>query len=240
MSKFTAPLVLALSVLSGNASADFLGLYVGGGVWDHAPSGDFATTVAGDLAIDMESDLSYAGEKDSYVYAAFEHFVPFVPNVRIERATMGHEGTTTGTFVFNGVPGLTGNSSIDMDTTDTIIYWRLLDNWVNFDFGFNARKLNADFTVGSESVSVSSTVPMLYLAAQFDLPFSGFSVGMDINNISYSDVSYQDVRIRALYEMGVFGVEAGLKTTSLELKGLDAVNADLEFKGVMVGAFLHF
>ena len=239
MNKFTAPLVLALSVLSSNANADFLGLYVGGGVWQHDPVGTFGTTNVIDVSIDMETDLNYSGESDAYVYAAFEHFVPFVPNVRIESASMGHTGAATN-LTFNGVSALTGDSSINIDTADAIIYWRLLDNWVNFDFGFNARKLDADFTVGSESISVSSTVPMLYLAAQFDLPFSGFSVGMDINNISYSDVSYQDVRLRALYEMGVIGIELGLKTTTLELKGLDAVNADLEFKGAMVGAFLHF
>ncbi|MDH5389372.1 MAG: TIGR04219 family outer membrane beta-barrel protein [Gammaproteobacteria bacterium] len=239
MTKFTAPLVLALSVLSSNANADFLGLYVGGGIWQHDPVGTFGTV--GDSAIDMETNLQYSGESDAYVYAAFEHFVPFVPNVRIESASMGHTGASSASVIFNGQTVNTGAvSEINIDNTDAIIYWRLLDNWVNFDFGFNARKLEGDFTVGNQSVSVSSTVPMLYLAAQFDLPFSGFSVGMDINNISYSDVSYQDVRIRALYEMGVFGVEAGLKTTSLELKGLDAVNADLEFKGVMVGAFLHF
>lgn len=240
MRKFTMSLILALSALSSNANADFLGLYVGGGVWDHDPVGYFGTTGATDDAIDMETNLNYSGEKDSYVYAAFEHFVPFVPNVRIERASMNHTGASAATFNFNGVAVPAGNSSIALDTTDTIIYWRLLDNWVNFDFGFNARKLTGDFTLGAETVSVSETVPMLYLAAQFDLPFSGFSVGMDINNISYSDVSYQDVRIRALYEMGVFGVELGMKTTTLELKGLDSVDADLEFSGMMVGAFLHF
>ena len=238
MRKFTVSLILAFSALSSNANADALGLYVGGGVWDHDPAGTFGTV--GDDVINMETNLKYAGEKDSYVYAAFEHFVPFVPNVRIERASMGHTGTSAATFNFNGVLVPAGNSSINLDTTDAILYWRLLDNWVNLDFGFNARKLDADFTLGSETVSVSETIPMLYVAAQFDLPLTGFSIGADINTISYSDASYQDIRLRAIYEMGVIGFELGMKTTTLELKGLDSVNADLEFKGMMVGAFLHF
>jgi len=240
MRKFTVSLILTLSALSTNASADALGLYVGGGVWDHDPVGSFGTTGATDSTINMESDLKYSGEKDSYAYAAFEHFVPFVPNVRIERATMGHTGTAAATFNFNGNPLATGVSSLNMDTTDAIIYWRLLDNWVNFDFGFNARKLDADFSIGSTTAAVSATIPMLYVAAQFDLPLTGLSIGADINHISYSDASYQDIRIRALYEFGVVGIEVGMKTTNLELKGLDKVNADLEFKGMMVGAFLHF
>ena len=81
---------------------------------------------------------------------------------------------------------------------------------------------------------------MLYLAAQFDLPFSGFSVGADINTISLSDVTYQDVRLRAIYEMGIIGFEAGYKTTTLKLDNVSSIDADLEFKGVMIGAFLHF
>jgi len=236
MRKLFLPLVLVLSALSTNANADFLGLYVGGGSWDHDASGTFGTL--GDPAIDVESDLNYSSEKDTYVYAAFEHFVPLVPNIRIEAASMGHSGVATG-LTFNGV-GVTGNSEISLDTTDTIAYYRLLDNWVNFDLGLNIRKLDADFIVATESVSVSETIPMLYVAAQFDLPFTGFSVGGDINKISYSGSSYQDVRIRALYEMGVIGFEVGLRSTTMELDDVDGVNADFEFEGMMIGAFLHF
>ena len=239
MKKFTLPLIVALSSFSAQVSADALGLYIGGGVWNHDPSGSFETTAVTDFGIDMESDLSFSGEKDSYVYLAFEHFVPVVPNIRLERATMGHTGVASG-LDFNGQTGLSGPSSINIDNTDAILYWRLLDNWVNFDLGLTARKLDADFTVGSETVAVSATIPMLYVAAQFDLPLTGLSIGADINTISYSDASYQDVRIRALYEIGVIGFELGMKKTTLELKGLDSVNADLEFKGMMVGAFLHF
>lgn len=237
MRKFIVPLILALSVLSGNANADALGLYVGGGVWNHDPSGTFGTV--GDTTINMESDLKYSGESDSYFYAAFEHFVPFVPNVRIEGASMGHTGTAV-SLTFNGVPFLSGDSLLSLDTTDAILYWRLLDNWVNFDLGLNIRKLEGDFKIGAQTVAVSATVPMLYVAAQFDLPLTGLSVGGDINVISYSDGSYQDVRLRVLYEIGVIGFEAGLKTTTIELKGLDSINTDLEFKGAMFGAFLHF
>ena len=79
MRKLTVPFVLALSVFSSNASADALGIYIGGGVWDHDPMGTFGTV--GDDVIDMESNLKYTGEKDSYIYAAFEHPVPVVPNI---------------------------------------------------------------------------------------------------------------------------------------------------------------
>jgi len=236
MKKFKLPLFFVLSMATGAANADALGLYVGGGSWSHEPTGTFGTI--GDDIMDVESDLNYSEESDTYFYAAFEHFVPLIPNIRVERATLGHTGTAA-SFDFNGVP-VSGDSSINLDTTDAIIYWRLLDNWVNFDFGLNVRKLDGDFTIDTEVVSVSETIPMIYLAAQFDLPFSGFSVGADINTLSVSDVTYQDVRLRAIYEIGVIGFEAGYKSTTVELDNVSNLNADLEFKGLMLGAFLHF
>jgi len=236
MKKFKLPLLFVLTIATGSVNADALGLYIGAGSWSHEPTGTFGTI--GDDIIDVESDLNYKEESDTYFYAAFEHFVPLIPNIRVEAATLGHTGTATN-LDFNGIP-VSGDSSINLDTTDAIIYWRLLDNWVNFDFGLNLRKLDGDFTIDSEVVSVSETIPMLYLAAQFDLPFSGFSIGGDINTLSISDVTYQDVRIRAIYEIGVIGFEAGYKSTTVELDNISNLNADLEFKGLMLGAFLHF
>jgi len=236
MRKFPVLMALALVLSVNNANADFLGLYVGGGSWDHDASGTFGTT--GDDIIDVESDLNFTGEQDTYIWAAFEHFVPLVPNIRIEASSLGHSGTASGVN-FNGV-NLSGNAEISLDNTDTIFYYRLLDNWVNFDFGLNIRKLDGDFIIDTQSLSVSETIPMLYLAAQFDLPFSGFSVGGDINMISYSGSSYQDIRLRAIYEIGLVAFEAGYRTTITELDDVDNVTADLDFQGLMIGAFLHF
>jgi len=236
MRKITMPIVLALSIFSGAANADALGLFVGGGIWNNDPSGTFGTV--GDDVIDVESDLNFGGQQDTYMWAAFEHFVPLIPNIRVEAASMGSDGTASG-LNFNGV-SLSGPASVSLDTTDAILYYRLLDNWVNFDFGLNLRKLNGDFVIASEKVSISESIPMLYVAAQFDLPFSGFSVGGDINMVSYSGNEYRDLRLRALYEIGVVGFEAGLRTTTIVLDDVGGVSADLQFSGVMLGAFLHF
>ncbi|VAW56619.1 hypothetical protein MNBD_GAMMA07-1136 [hydrothermal vent metagenome] len=238
MIKFTAPLVLSLSVLSGAANADALGLFVGGGLWDYDSSGTFGSDGGANSTIDVESDLNFTGDSEAYVWAAFEHFVPLVPNIRIEASSVSDAGNGAG-FTFKGVT-VAGDAAISLDTVDTILYYRLLDNWVNFDFGLNIRKLTGDFTLATEVVSISETVPMLYVAAQFDLPFSGLSFGGDINTISFSGSKYQDVRVRVLYEIGVIGFELGYKTTTIKLDDVGNINSNLEFKGVMLGAFLHF
>ncbi|VAW68449.1 hypothetical protein MNBD_GAMMA09-1243 [hydrothermal vent metagenome] len=238
MRKLTTPFVLVLSILSGAANADALGLFVGGGVWDYDSSGTFGSTGAGDSVIDVESDLGFSGSQDGYVWAAFEHFIPLIPNIRIEAASIADKGVANG-LVFNGTP-VSGTASVSLDNVDAILYYRLLDNWVNFDFGLNIRNLSGDFKMATETVSISETIPMLYLSAQFDMPFTGLSLGGDINIVNYSGSKYQDVRLRALYEFGVIGLEAGYKTTTVELDDISNINSKLEFKGLIVGAFLHF
>ncbi len=239
MNKLLILIFAAITVVSNSARADFLGLYAGAGVWSHSPSGGFETTNVLDTTISMDGTLGMKKESEGYAYIAFEHPVPLLPNVRLEKTSLTHEGVSSG-VTFNGVTGLTGNAVASLDSTDIILYWRLLDNWVNLDLGLTARTFDGEFTIGSETIDVSETIPMLYAAAQFDLPFTGLSVGGDINIISAGGNSLTDTRIRVLYEFGVIGVEAGLRTTTIELNDVDNVTTNIDFDGVYAGAFLHF
>lgn len=239
MYKKLVPSAFLLSLLAAPVQADTLGFYIGAGLWSHDPSGDFGTTQGGSSNIDLSSDLNMGSESEGYIWAAFEHFVPLVPNIRLEKTKLTHESSTAASFNFNGAT-VSGDAKISLDSTDAILYYSPLDNWVNLDFGLVLRKLDGEFAFGSESVSVSETIPMAYLGVQFDLPLTGLSVGGDIKTISYSGNSYSDTRIRALYEMGVIGFEAGYRTTSIKLDDLDNINANVDFSGLMFGAYVHF
>ena len=221
------------------ASADTLGFYVGGGSWNHDPSGTFSSTQSGSSTIDIKSDLGVSKKSESYVWMAFEHPVPFLPNIRLEKSSLSNTGNTSNIYNFNGNT-TSGNFETTLDSTDAILYYRLLDNWVNLDLGLDVRKIDGRFAIGSESSSVSATVPMLYASAAFDLPLTGLSVGADYKVVSYSGSTYNDMRIRAAYEFGVVGIEAGVRSTKIKISDVDNINTDLTFKGVMVGAFLHF
>jgi len=238
MHKFVSALGLGFILFSSAASADFLGIYAGGGSWKHDPSGDFSSNTG--TPIDVSGDLNYGSKSESYAWIAFDHPLPLIPNIRLEKTSLSQSGDLAVTAGRNFNGAASGASSITLDSTDAILYYRLLDNWVNLDFGLNLRKIDGDFTVGSEVVNFSESIPMVYLAAQFDLPFSGFSVGADMNVISYSGSTYNDIRLRALYEMGVIGFEVGTRTTTLTLDNVDGIDADLEFSGLMLGMFLHF
>lgn len=234
----TSSLLLA-TLYSSAASADFLGIYVGGGSWNHDPSGDFSSIQTGSDTIDVASNLGLSDESETYVWAAFEHPVPVLPNIRLEKTSLSHSGTASIPVDFNNAT-VSGPSMVTLDSTDAILYYRLLDNWVNFDLGLNMRKVDGEFAIGTESVSVSETVPMLYVAAQFDMPLTGLSLGADYNMVSYDGNKYDDLRLRALYEMGVVGFELGVRTTTIELEDVDNINAKVDFDGVMAGVFLHF
>jgi len=238
MHKFVSALGLGLVLFSSAVSADFLGIYAGGGSWNHDPSGDFSSNTG--LPIDVGGDLNYASKSEGYAWIAFDHPLPLIPNIRLEKTSLSQSGNLTVGAGRNFNGALSGASSITLDSTDAILYYRLLDNWVNLDLGLNLRKIDGDFTVGTEVVSFSESIPMLYVAAQFDLPFSGFSVGADVNVISYSGSTYNDIRLRALYEIGVVGFEVGTRTTTITLDDVDGINADLKFSGLMLGMFLHF
>lgn len=222
------------------ASADTLGLYLGGGSWNHDPSGTFSSNQTGSDNIDMSSSLKLSEKSEAYLWLAFDHPIPLVPNIRLERTALSHTSTTSSTFNFKGNPVATGAVEVTMDSVDTILYYRLLDNWVNLDLGLDLRKLDGRFAIGNDSIEVSETIPMLYLAAQFDMPLTGLSLGVDYKVVGYSGSSYNDIRLRAAYEYGVVGFEAGLRSIKLTLDDVDGANSDIEFSGLMVGAFLHF
>lgn len=230
---------MTLLGISNVASADFLGLYVGAGSWSHDPSGSFESTQGGSTAdIDMKNTVGLDKESETYLWLALDHPVPVLPNIRLESTPLRHEGTS-GTLTFLG-GSTSGTTTVDLTSTDIIPYYRLLDNWVNLDLGLVVRQLDGEFTIGSQSQALSLTVPMIYLAAQFDLPLTGLSVGADIKSLSLGDNSYSDVRLRALYEMGVVGFELGTRTTNITLEAESNINADIDFKGMMFGMYLHF
>jgi outer membrane protein len=236
--------LLAMTMLgmTGTASADFLGLYVGAGSWSHDPSGSFESTVGSSTQdIDMQNNVGLSKESEAYLWLAFDHPIPVLPNIRLERTPLLHQGTTSISGNFNGQSfNVSEPATVDLTSTDVIPYYRLLDNWVNLDVGLVIRKLDGEFTIGTSTQEFSETVPMVYLAAQFDLPLSGLSVGADLKSLSFGDDSYSDVRLRALYEMGVVGFELGTRTTNITLKDASNINADIDFKGMMFGMYLHF
>lgn len=239
-----------LLLFTASGHADVVGFSIGASYWAPELSGDFNSD--GDGSIDLSDDLDIDDPSPSSVVLQLEHPIPLLPNIRYENIDLDSDGrsTLTGNISFEGetyVAGETLRSTFDLSHDDIILYYEVLDNWVNLDIGIDLKRFDGEVSlVGStntttSSIDVDETIPLLYLSARFDLPFSGFYVGADISSVSIGDSSAEDITLKLGYLSGVgLGVEGGMRTFSLELDDADDLDSDIEYDGVYLQAFFRF
>lgn len=243
MKKLTLATTLAL--LSPLAAADsILGVYAGAGQWQADYSGD-----AGDPSINV-NELGLSEEDNNFYYIALEHPVPIIPNIKLQKMDISSEQTAVinQTFTIDGTTFTAGTevaTDFDLSHMDIVLYYELLDNWVNLDVGLNIRKFDGHVIAvsefESESVDLDEAIPMVYAKAQFDLPLTGFSMGLEGNVISYDDNRLTDYSAKLHYMFDSvldLGLEIGYREMSLEVD--DDVEADIQLKGPYAALLFHF
>lgn len=240
------PLVLAFSLLAPLAHADrVLGLYAGVGSWLSDYDGK-----AGEPAITLK-ELGVQEHYNNYFYVAIEHPIPFIPNVRLTQTNIksSQTGTITKSFTI-GDTTYAANQSVksdfDLSHRDATLYYQLLDNWINFDLGVTARKfdgyVHTESGSSTEKLTIDLTAPMLYAKAQFDLPFTGLSAGVEGNYTSYQDNSLSDytAKLTYLFDSVVdLGVEVGYRKMAIKISDND-LEADMTLKGPYAALIAHF
>jgi outer membrane protein len=245
MKKLTIAATLAL--ISPFAAADTIfGIYAGAGQWQADYSGN-----AGDPSIDVEA-LGLKDSDNNYYYLALEHPVPLIPNIKLQKVDISSSQTAVinQTFDIDGTTFVIGSeviSDFDLSHVDATLYYELLDNWVNLDVGLTIRKFDGYVTANtadgqvSESVDLDEAIPMLYAKAQFDLPFTGFSAGLEGNAVNYSGNSLTDysAKIHYMFDSALdIGIEAGYRQMSLDID--EDVTADITLEGPYVALLFHF
>ncbi len=249
----TAPFALALCAGLFNVSATqadtVLGVYAGGGLWKSDYSGN-----AGTDSIDV-TQLGLKKESNEYIYAALEHPVPLIPNIRLQYTKLqtNGQGTISQDFTLDNETFTTSANlatELDLSHTDATLYYEILDNWVTLDLGLTARKYDGEITVVNlddtnqfERVDIGETLPLLYAHAQFDLPFSGWAIGAYGNFVSYDGSSLSDMTASVMYNFESvvdLGFEVGYRRTSLDLDESTDLESDITVDGVFAGINLHF
>lgn len=244
-------IALLAAGLSLSAQADTLGLKIGGGSWDHDPSGTIrykSTTISDD--IDLDNDLHLQEKKEGYFFVVLEHPVPGIPNIRImsTKLSSSGSGTTTKTFNFNNVSySVSENITTDLklDQTDVTLYYELLDNVVSLDLGLNFKSIDVEArlvgaTAGTNTATADAIVPMLYASAGVS-PIEGLFIGAEASYIGYDGNSMTDFTAKISYTTEyLLGIEAGVRTQSYTLDDIDDSYGDMEFSGPFIGAYLHF
>ncbi|MEP1386140.1 MAG: TIGR04219 family outer membrane beta-barrel protein [Paraglaciecola sp.] len=249
----TLGLITLCSSFSSQADT-LLGLYAGAQGWNMETSGGFSDD--GD-----NRDFNFDTQTNTNIYVAFEHPIPLIPNIKLQRTDMSTQGDVNfdSNFEFNGqLFSIDSDASTDVDltATDIILYYEFFDNdLISFDFGINAKYLEGEFTVTekeapnrTETLDFSVPVPMLYSRLALGIPFTGFGAYVEGNYLSIDDNTlsdYQAVITYSLIENLAIDVtfQVGYRAVTLELDYSDDNNriySDLEFKGPFAGIEVHF
>lgn len=237
---FTALLCLP----AASANADFIGLNIGVAHWAPELSGSFNSR--NDASIDLKSDLGVNDPSQTSLVLILEHPIPLLPNVKYQNFDLEASGnkTLTSSITFNGNTYGAGNnitSTIDLSHDNIALYYEVLDNWVNLDLGVDIKRFDGLVGINGNNIKVDETLPLLYISARFDLPFTGFYAGADINYLSVGDNSANDSTLLVGYESSVgLGIEGGMKTFSLDLDNADNIDTNINYEGLYLNGFYHF
>jgi len=245
-------LILSTLMLActGVAQAEFIGLNIGSGTWNPAPT----NSLTGNND-DLDSQSSVPGFDDQSTPSllfVIEHPVTILPNFRYQDSALDSNGSDTlngGSLSFSNESsgdGATG-STYDLAHNDIVLYYELMDNWINLDFGVDLKSFAgeispSDSSPGSTPLPIDETIPLFYLSARFNLPFNGFYVGADINsNFSISDSVAEDSTFLLGFKSDSgLRVEGGVKMFSLDLNRSNDVDASLEYDGLFLNGYIPF
>lgn len=255
MKKFLATTMLIIASTPAFAidATPFFSVYAGAGGWATEVSGDL-----GDSSTDV-NDLGIDDKTNNYFYVAFEHWVPVIPNVRLEQTSISTSGTGTIStqFDFADVEFISDNAvvtDIDITMLDAVLYYEI----AMFDVGLTFRQFDveveatgtvdggeAGLEVITEFEDVDGVLPMLYVQTKIDLPFTGFYVTGSANYIAIDGKSVTDYRAAIGYgvELSIVaevGLELGFRSFAIDLGDEEDFAGDISFSGAYLGANIKF
>jgi outer membrane protein len=200
--------------------------------------------------------LTFDDETNSSFYAALEHPIPLIPNIKLARTTLDTSGTSTINSQFNFgdkvflVDAVISNQ-VELTATDYILYYEILDNdLVSIDVGISGKQIEGDIFVSDENgrsgqQSLDTIIPMGYAKVQIGLPFTGLSVMGEGTLLAIDDDSFSDYQLALSYSFVEtlaldMSIQAGYRKTELDLNDVDDVYADLQFDGAFIGIEFDF
>lgn len=243
-------LISSAILTSTYAQADtVLGGYIGVQAWNMSTEGGFAQN-------DSLAAFSFDEEVNTSFYAALEHPIPLIPNIKLARTTL----TTSGANLINSqfdfgdevyLVNANITTEVDLTSTDYILYYEILDNdLVSIDVGISGKQIEGDVFVAdsngrSSQQTLNTIIPMGYAKAQVGLPFTGFSLMAEGSLIAIGDDSFSDYQVALTYSFVEtlaldLSLQAGYRSTEIDLNDVDDIYADLTFDGVFVGLEFDF
>lgn len=247
MNKFKLSAFLVTLGLSSFAQADFIGLKGDVSYWNIGGTSEINNqsslsnqTGVGDLLLDPYAGINnqYDLDKKGTIQAsiAFEHPIPIIPNVKLKYTKLDTE--TEAKFDL-------AKTEINLDHTDLILYYEILDNVVKADVGIGATKLNGTVQQFSRNINVDEYSPIIYAEAGVKLPFTGLSAKAEATYTNVNDVKITDAQAEFQYDFvkTIFldlGAKVGYRILNIELNDIDKSDMKFDFKGPYIGLNAHF
>lgn len=245
--KFSVSLICVLTYLAGSwfnrADADVIGFEAGVNYWSHSMSGEVRSPVADNNFVRIDFD----DENDFNFFVTLEHPVPFLPNVKIQQNNIQSAGPVPlSDREFLGGQAIDVAGDIDLSHTDLMLYYEVLDNWVNLDLGLSAKYFNgySQFNYPNlidDRADFDDWIPMLYAKAQFDLPLTGLSAAAALEALTFDDNDVVDLDLALKYQTKLgLGAALGYRTMDIDLKNINSFRSDLKVDGFYLGMYVDF
>lgn len=249
---------LTIATTSLNAGA-IVDIEVGAGSWMAETSGGFK--YKGGDSFDMKDTLGIDDSTNTYFYADFNHFVPLIPNLRLENQALTQDATKQISNLNFGSQSYNGSTktNLDLSQTDYILYWgipglKLLSAGIlDVKWGLNLKQFDGyielnETNAGKTRANLDFLVPMGYLAAKINPPFIPASIEASTKVISYKGSSLDDTMVKASFNLPIpvplidFKLDVGYKTQTLDLDDdlSDDFNGKIENKGMFAGISAKF
>lgn len=221
--------ILGLGAVS-SAQADFIGVKAGIDYWNY--SADLSNPASALAQPQLEDDhgMSFS--------VAVEHPIPFLPNAKIKHTNLQAESNQS----LAGVK----SHQLDLDYSDFILYYEILDNVVSVDVGLGAKLLNGEIQQNfTQNTEVSETLPMLYAEAGVKLPFTGLSAKAEASFAKLTGSQVTDAQVELKYDfintlLVDVGAKAGYRILDIQLEEGSDQETKLKFKGPYIGLEAHF
>ena len=243
--------ILALGTsLCGLAQADMIGVKADASYWSYDGKTQVqpnnTTSLSNQTGVDNLLLDPYANSREynldrkgsAQISLAFEHPIPLIPNAKIRYVNLKSqtENEVAGQPVYD----------LNIDHTDFILYYEILDTIVNADIGLGATSLNGDVkTLGLSKTDIDKTVPVIYGSAGVKLPFTGLSAKAELLYSNFNDTKITDAQAELQYNfidnlLVDVGLKAGYRILDIKLDDYEKNDLKFNFKGPYIGLDVHF
>ena len=227
--------------------ADTIGLYLSASAWSPDITGTIDNTGP---QIDLVDTLGYDEEDAQRLSLRLEHPIPVLPNIGLERYDLDSSSvaTLTETILYDGTLyniDDTVSSQLDLSHQSVLLYYEILDNWVNLDIGLDVMLFDGSIALESSTDSnmtdLDETIPALYAMFEFDFPLTGLTAGAAVSYIGYDDNDITKSRLFVAYESDIgLGLEIGMQAFDAQWEDINLSNGDISFDGFYSSVTFHF